>query len=198
MAATGRGGRRPTITEQARRSQFIEVTIELVARRGSAGASLSQIAEAAGVSKAAVLYHFPTKNAVVEAAYESVIHALVEHVEAAVAAHEGASAVEAYIRSLVAYLRARPDHARMLIAGIIGRGDGPGEASSQSRWQPVAAFVDAAKTAGTYRAQVDSRATAVIVNGAIDGIVAQGLDDPDFDTAHAADELVKMLNEALR
>jgi AcrR family transcriptional regulator len=198
MATTGREGRRPTITEQARRSQFIEVTIELVARRGSAGASLSRIAEAAGVSKAAVLYHFPTKNAVVEAAYEAVLKALVEHVGAAVAAHEGAAAVGAYIRSLVEYMRAHPDRARVIIVGIVTGEDGADESSSPTRWQPVAAFIDAAKAAGVYRDQVDSQTTAVIINGAIDGIVSQGLDDPGFDTARAADELVAMLDKALR
>ena len=52
-----------TFTERARRQQLIGVTIEQVAQRGFAGASLARIAEAAGITKAAVLYHFGSKDA---------------------------------------------------------------------------------------------------------------------------------------
>ena len=186
-----------TITERARRAQLIGVTIDLVARHGYAGTSLARIAEAAGISKAAVLYHFPSKDAVVQAAYASVLESLTEHVGAAVGSGSGAAAVEAYVRSLVAYMRDHPAHTRMIVEGLTeapGIGDTPNAAS---RREAVAGLIDAATAAGDYRSGVDARATAVIVNGAIDGIVSESLADPAFDTAHAAEELIALLGRAL-
>jgi TetR/AcrR family transcriptional regulator len=111
-------GRNLTFTEEARRAQLIDVTIELVADRGYAAASLGRIAESAGITKAGVLYHFPSKQALVEAAYQHVLSALVETVGAAVDAVGPADGPAAYIRSMVGHLRERPRHVRMLIEAI--------------------------------------------------------------------------------
>lgn len=186
-----------TITEQARRAQLIGVTIDLVAQHGYPGTSLARIAEAAGISKAAVLYHFPAKDAVVRAAYASVLESLTEYVGAAVGPRAGAAAVEAYIRSLVGYMRDRPAHTRMIVEALgeeTGISDTP---NAGSRRDAVAGLIDAAKADGDYRADVDPQATAVIVNGAIDAIVSESLADPGFDTTHAAEELVTLLGRAL-
>ena len=59
----------PTFTEAARREQITNLAIDLIAEHGYAGTSLAKIAEAAGLSNAAVLYHFGSKNAVLESAY---------------------------------------------------------------------------------------------------------------------------------
>nr|MDT0662903.1 TetR/AcrR family transcriptional regulator [Micromonospora sp. DSM 115978] len=192
-----RAGRSLTITEQARRAQLIQVTIDLVAEHGYPGTSLARIAEAAKISKAAVLYHFPSKDAVVRAAYAAVIEELTAHVGTAVESHSGAAALNAYIRSLVTHLGGNRAHARMIIeaiAGETGITDNPG---SPSRWRTVAALVDGAKADGDYRAEVDSRVTALIVNGAIDAVIAEQLTDPGFDSARAADGIVDLLDRAL-
>lgn len=187
-----------TLTEQARRAQLIGVTIDLVARHGHAGTSLARIAEAAGISKAAVLYHFPTKDAVVRAAYASVLDALTARVGAAVEAASGAAAVTAYIRSLVGHLREHPAHTRMIVEGIghdTGITDTP---QAPGRRDAVAGLIEAARAAGDYRADVDPPTTAVIVNGAVDAIVSESLADPAFDTEAAADRLIGLLDRALR
>ncbi|GII77839.1 TetR family transcriptional regulator [Sphaerisporangium rufum] len=173
------------------------MTIEVVARYGHAGTSLARIAEAAGISKAAVLYHFPTKDAVVQAAYASVLESLTEYVGAAVDARSGAAAVDAYVRSLVAYLRDHPAHTRMIVEGLGGATGSADSADQAGRREAVAGLVGAAKAAGEYRADVEPQITAVIINGAVDAIVSESLADPAFDTARAADELVTMLDRAL-
>ncbi|MFI6688996.1 TetR family transcriptional regulator [Streptomyces sp. NPDC050485] len=53
---------RLTFTEQAGRRQLIEATIDSIATRGYPATSLAAIAEQAGVSKAAVLYHYASKD----------------------------------------------------------------------------------------------------------------------------------------
>ncbi len=62
--------------ERGGRSQILDAAERLFAERGFAGASLQQIADAAGVSKAAIFHHFENKQAlycaVVERACEGV------------------------------------------------------------------------------------------------------------------------------
>jgi AcrR family transcriptional regulator len=191
------GQRPPTFIEQARRAQLIEATIDLVAHHGYAGTSLARIAEAAQISKATVLYHFPSKDAVVRAAYESVLEGLTTHVGAAVAARSGAAAVEAYIRSLVGHLHERPERARVITEAIMGDAQITDRPGSAARWQTVADLVEAARIAGDYRSDIDPRTTAIMINGAIDAIVAERMADPAFDTPDAAEQLVEMLRRAL-
>ncbi|WP_430789374.1 TetR/AcrR family transcriptional regulator [Actinoplanes sp. G11-F43] len=188
----------PTLTELARRAQLIGVTIDLIARHGHAGTSLARIAEAAGISKAAVLYHFPSKDAVVRAAYDTVIDGLTTRVGAAVATESGAAALAAYLRSITGYLRDNPAHTRMIVEGI---GESPAvedTPNAPSRRDAVAALITAARDAGDYRPDVDPRVTAVIVNGALDAIVAENLSDPSFDTTAATESLITLLGQALR
>ena len=72
--------------------------------------------------------------------------------------------------------------------------DRPGSAA---RWQAVADLVEAARAAGDYRSDVDPRVTAIMINGAIDAIVAERMADPTFDTPDAAEQLVEILRRAL-
>ncbi|GAB3848878.1 hypothetical protein GCM10029963_32420 [Micromonospora andamanensis] len=122
-----------TLIERARRTQLIEVTIELVADRGYGGASLAAIAERAGITKAAVLYHFPTKDAVVRAAHEHALAALVADVAGAVEAADAASRPAAYVRSMVGHLREHPRHTRMIIEAMV---HDDGDSDPAARWRP--------------------------------------------------------------
>lgn len=168
-----------TFTEDARRRQLVDVTIALVAEHGYGRCSLARIAEAAGVTKGAVLYHFRTKDAVVRAAYSHVLDGLVAAVGDAVdAASSPGGALRAYVTTMLGHLGANPQHARVLAdsldaAVVHDRDDRP------ARWRPVAGLVEAAQATGECRAG-DPRALAVALGGAIDGLVAEQLADPAF------------------
>lgn len=54
-----------------RRAQILDSAIRLIARRGSRGVSLVEIAYEAGVSKPGLLHHFPTKEALLHAALDA-------------------------------------------------------------------------------------------------------------------------------
>ncbi|RKN11013.1 TetR/AcrR family transcriptional regulator [Streptomyces radicis] len=56
---------------EARRARIIEVATSLLARNGSRGTSLAQIASAAGVSQTGLLHHFSTK--------EQLLHAVLDN-----------------------------------------------------------------------------------------------------------------------
>lgn len=54
----------------ARRAQILDTAVELIAQHGSRGVALGDIAKAAGVSKTGLLHHFPTKDALLNAALD--------------------------------------------------------------------------------------------------------------------------------
>ncbi|MFC4949971.1 TetR/AcrR family transcriptional regulator [Pseudonocardia sp. GCM10023141] len=188
-----------TFTEEARRRQIVDCTITLLAERGPAGASLSAIAGAAGISKAAVLYHFTSKDNVVIAAFRHVL----EHYVAAVGARVGAAPdpegmLVAYIRGAISYLGEHPTHVRVLTDGLERSGVAvPGSPGAASRWQSVAGILDAGQQAGQFRA-FDSRVLALAIGGALDGVVGEWIADPAFDLDAAAAELVGSVLRAIR
>lgn len=183
-----------TVTEQARRAQFIDVTIDLVARYGYAGTSLARIAESAGVTKAAVLYHYPSKDALVLAAHQHVLTALTDQVAAAIEAAEPADAAAAYLRSMISHLHDHPTHIRVIAEAMTAGGQ---TYDPRDRWQPLADLMAAARAARGIDSELDLRTTAIVAGGAIDAIVAEYLAAPDYDTAAAAELVVTMLDRTL-
>lgn len=184
-----------TITEQARRAQLIAVTIDVIAEHGYAGCSLQRIADAAGITKAAVIYHFASKNLVIQAAYEAVIASLTEYMWIRMqAATSAAGTVDAYVISLIGYMDMNPRHVRMIVEALdndTGIEDRP---TSASRWKLLAGLIDTAKRAGSYREDVDSQMLAIILGGAIDAVVAQSLSDPAFDLNRATAVVLDILH----
>jgi TetR/AcrR family transcriptional regulator len=187
MPTSPKGERRLTLTERARRAQLIDVTIELVAEHGYGGTSLARIAEGAEITKAAVLYYFPSKDAVIRAAHQHVLDALVGAVGAAVEAAEPVDRPAAYIRSMIGHLRDHPRHTRVIIEAMTATGEMTNPAE---RWRPLAELLAAAREAP----DEDFRTLAVIIGGAIDAIVRERLNDPGYDTSAAAEVLVTLID----
>ncbi|WP_420111139.1 TetR/AcrR family transcriptional regulator, partial [Pseudactinotalea sp.] len=169
-----------TFIEQARRAQLIEVTIAMVAEHGYSGTSLSRIAGGAGITKAAVLYHFPTKDAVVDAAYQHVLTALVTRLAGAVEAADLAHGPAVYVRTMIAHLHEFPEHTRMLTEALTNAATQ--EQDTSARWQGLAQIMAAARVARGLDGDADLRTLAIVVGGAIDAIIGERLRDPSYDT----------------
>lgn len=195
-------GAAPTFTETARRAQITNLAIDLIAEHGYAGTSLARIAEAAGLSNAAVLYHFGSKNAVLESAYAKVLGDLAESVWAAMSGAPSArDSIDAYVRSLVAFLLSRPAYLRLMIEvlttadlGPPGRPPEPGP-GTPPRWAPLADAMARAQADGDLRA-FDTRTYAIALGGALDAIFAESLSDPGFDLSRAVDDLLDLFHRA--
>lgn len=187
-----------SLIERTRRAQLLEVTIGLVAEHGYAGTSLQRIADGAGITKAAVLYYFSSKAAVVAAAYELVLGRLVDHVGPAVDAASAADAPGVYIQEMVGHLRRHPRETRMIIEAIVHDSDAGSDSSA--RWRPLATLLGEACSARGFPTWSDEelRALALIVGGGIDGIVAEQFAHPDFDSASAARLLASMVDATMR
>ena len=71
MTKAQAAARRPSQRGDARKKRIIEVATSMLARNGSRGTTLGDIAVAVGVSQAAVVYHFGTK--------EELLHAVLDY-----------------------------------------------------------------------------------------------------------------------
>jgi AcrR family transcriptional regulator len=182
--------RPPTFVEEARRRQIIDCTIDLVAERGAARTSLAAIAERAGISKAAVLYHFASRDAVMDATVRQVATSFAAAVGAQVDAAGGPEAMlVAFLRGAIGYLRDHPAQVRVLVEGLSRDGvRAPGSPERASRWQGVATILEHGQRQGAFRS-FDPRTMALMINGALDGVVAEWVGDPGFDLDAAAAEL---------
>ena len=88
-AATTNGNPRPRgnggAVVEDRPGQLVEIACRLFAKRGYDGTSLRDIAEEAQITKAALYYHFPNKEALYQHIVIGKMQALVDRVTAAVA-----------------------------------------------------------------------------------------------------------------
>ena len=190
----GRSGDSPTFTEQARRRQLIECTIDLISTKGYPATSLSAIAERAGLSKAAVLYHFSSKDNHTRATLDHVLEEFTAYVGERVAAEaDPRAAVMAYVRAMIGYQQAHRRHVRVITEMLLDDHGGtrlktPGGHDTAGRWQALADLLAAGQRAGAFR-PFDVRTVSLAVGGAIDGVIGHWLAHPDLDLDAAADEL---------
>lgn len=188
-----RGGT-PTFTERARRTQLMESTIEVVAAKGYAGTSLLAIAEHAGVSKAAVLYHFASKDELIDTTLADVFERFSAYVrERTEAARDPRDALVAYLHAVIGYQGAHRGQVRLIIEALLDDRGGtrfrqPGQHDVNGRWQALAELLASGQSAGRFR-DFDTKTVALAVGGAIDNLVSQWLVDPRLDLDAAAAEL---------
>jgi TetR/AcrR family transcriptional regulator len=208
MAGRRPAGKGPSRIERERRAQLIATTIDLVTEHGYAAASLARIAQAAGVAKGTVVYHFTTKDAVLKAAYQHVLTALVTDVGQAVDEVPSEQAPAAYVRRMIGHFAEHPEHARMIVEARLHQAakddDTPAGAAGHAaaaRWQPVADLLAEARRArgrtGDRTGDRDLRTLAILVGGMIDAVVAESLDDPTYDMEAAAETIVRLLETEL-
>ncbi|MFC7303093.1 TetR/AcrR family transcriptional regulator [Streptomyces monticola] len=192
----------PTFTERARREQLVACTIELIATRGYPATSLAAIAERAGLSKAAVLYHFSSKDNLTRAAFEHVISRFTAYVRERVeAAPDPRAAVIAYVRAMVGYQQANRNHVRVITEVLLDDADGtrlktPGRHDTGGRVDGLAELLAAGQRAGLLR-EFEPRTVALAVGGAIDGVIAHWLAHPGLDLDAAVEELVEFTLRAI-
>ncbi|MFE9573441.1 TetR/AcrR family transcriptional regulator [Streptomyces sp. NPDC006692] len=189
------GADRPTFTEQARRRQLIEATIDSIATRGYPATSLAAIAEQAGVSKAAVLYHYASKDKLTEATLAHVLERFMAYVSERVEREDDPrGALVAYVRAMIGYQQANRRHVRVIVEMLLDDQGGtklktPGSHDTGGRWQGLAALLTAGQEAGAFR-EFDTRTVALAIGGAIDGVIAHWLVHPELDLDAASKELV--------
>ncbi|MCF6390173.1 TetR/AcrR family transcriptional regulator [Mycobacterium sp. MBM] len=186
----------------ARRSQIVAAAIEVIAEVGFAQASIRKIADRVGIAMSAVLYHFGTKDKLVEAIVEHMYRTMLDSVAPAVEAQRTASAkLDAYIRSSIDYFASHRVALKAL--GSLGTtyvpadgrrfeelGLAPEIAEQLAALDPTA-ILDAGHRDGEFT-DFPLASTAIALRGAVNGVVEPVLRDPAFDAAQYAEDLIDL------
>ncbi|MDI2126469.1 TetR/AcrR family transcriptional regulator [Yinghuangia seranimata] len=167
-----------------KRDLLLDAAEQLLAEHGTTALTLAAVAARAGVSKGGLLYHFGTKEALVNALVERLIAEFDQAVEARLSA-EGGGYTRAYVETTFEIVTDR-DPAR-----------------ARRRWAVVAAAATASDLAEPLRAATrrwhradaaaDDPVTARIVRLAVDGLWEAMEYDPELFDADECDELRRRL-----
>lgn len=199
-----------TFTERARREQIVAAATEVIAIRGYGQASVAKIAEHIGVSKSVVLYHFKSKNDIIEAVVLSVFVAAAAHMLPAMnAAASPQDRLSAYIRCNVAFIEQNRVAATAMVEIFTGyrspdglRLDQAAAATSLptdaqiAALDPEAIFADGLSD-GQFR-PLSPHFMKNALRAALDGAVWELVRDPDYDLIGYGEELVTIFDLATR
>ncbi|MEM9038813.1 MAG: helix-turn-helix domain-containing protein [Actinomycetota bacterium] len=143
------------------RARIADVALELFARRGIDGVSISEIAVAAGVSKANVLHHFSTKDGVYAACLDAIDARLHAAVDEAVG---GSSPVDDIEVALTRWARRHPADLRVMAYGLLRLPERDG------RWalaEPVRRMTDLVATTDSGRDRDDALQVVIDLLGVV-------------------------------
>jgi TetR/AcrR family fatty acid metabolism transcriptional regulator len=190
-----------TFTEEARRTQIIQSTIDAIADVGYARASLAEIAKRAGISKGVISYHFAGKDELIERVVDHVYHRGAEQVIPLLQRKATAAAtLRAYITGNIAFIRDHPREVAVLIDIFANYRTAEGNLrygmhTDEPLLAPLRELFEAGQRSGEFR-EFAPAAMARVLRTVIDSTAPQILAFPDFDPDAYARELVTLFDLA--
>ncbi|HEV2347266.1 MAG TPA: TetR/AcrR family transcriptional regulator [Actinocrinis sp.] len=150
------GGDRPLRADaQRNRERLLDVAVRAFSRsQGGPEPTLEAIAREAGVGIGTLYRHFPTREALVEAAYRSELAKLCDPVPELIASMPPDRALRAWMDRFVDYMTTKRGMADAL-RQVVASGGNPYVHSRVKLTSAVSALIDAGARAGTVRADVD-------------------------------------------
>ncbi|MFO0604133.1 MAG: TetR/AcrR family transcriptional regulator [Polyangiales bacterium] len=189
------------------RSQVIAAATRLFAARGFDGTSLQDIADVVGVTKPAVLHHFPSKEHI----RTGVLESLLEHWREVLprlllAASAGEDRFDAIFGELQRFFGANPDLARVLVREGLDRPD----ATQRMLRGPVrpwlsaiAGYVQAGTERGRHPADLDAEAYVILAlqmvtfTSAMGPVVSVAIEESDEGRRRYYREVARIAKAAL-
>jgi len=194
---------RPTTTA-IRRSEIVDATIRVMARRGWNETSIDEITKEARVSRGLVSYHFRDKNELLSGVLQRCREMFLRDVQAAVEAQEPPEErMRCATRASLLLARTNPmPYEVFLHFSTSGRTDARLAEEIRSLYrtyrQEAANAIRECQRAGVYRDDIDADAAAAKHLGTIIGISLQWLIDPgSFDLEAASEQALEMLMDSL-
>jgi AcrR family transcriptional regulator len=189
------------VTNQARRAQIAQATMELIAEQGYRAATFQAVAQRAGLaSTRTISYHFAGKDDLIAAVTAEIFRIIGEFVSAqATAPADPRAALAAYIRSAVALNDSHGVQMRALTSIFLDHrpgGDRPYDAKQENtavgRVQDI---LERGQQEGAF-GRFDPWVMAVTIQRSLDGIAFLLEQRSDLDLAHYGDELVATFDRA--
>ena len=165
---------------EERRAATVEAVVELAAEQNPSDITTTAIAQRMGLTQGALFRHFPTKDAILESVMDWVAERLLARVDkAAASAASPMAALEAVFMAHIDFVAEHPGVPRMLFGELQRPGDTLPKKMVQAlirRYgERLQHLLEAGKTQGELRAQLDIEAASVSFIGAIQGLVMQSL-----------------------
>ncbi len=194
------------MTQDPVRTRILREATRLFAAQGYAGTPIQAVADAAGVTKPTLVYHFGSKEGLRDAVLTGVLdHWRAELPRLLAAATGGGPRLDALLEALFGFFRAEPALARLVLREMLDRPDDMG-ARLRRELQPWTALLAEAvrmgQAAGLLRPDADPEAFVVLVISAAVGVVAIGdhagaLVSPEPPVDAQARELTRIARTAL-
>lgn len=193
-----------TAIEQRRRTQFINTTIDTLAERGYAGASFSQIASRAGVSKGLASYHFKNKDDLMFQTITYIMkgwHTYIQkEIDAQATMHD---AFVTYIEANVAYMSDYPSYFPAIVEIFFNARDSNGKLLYKiSDDDPNIAMLEHILIAGQKNGEFDTsfnpRMVAISVRASIDQVLGQMMAWPKFNLSLYTKEIAALYTRAIK
>lgn len=191
------------------RDQILQQATRLFAVRGYDGTSLKEIADAVGIRKPSLLYHFPSKEELRDAVLEQLLSRWSDVVPAILRAAARDQRFDAVMEEMVSFFRADPNRARLLAREILDRPEDMTRKLAQyvDPWfDVVVSDIEKGKEQGYVHSDVDAEAYVfqVINLGVVGLAMSESLrlvlphsDGPDASRKRLADEMMRVARAAL-
>jgi TetR/AcrR family transcriptional regulator len=160
------------------RTKILGEATRLFAARGVDGTALQEIADAVGVAKASLLYHYPSKEELHRSVLESLLSRWNEVVPRLLHAVAREDRFDAILDATIDFFASDPDRARLLLREAIDRPDEMRELLEKhvTSWLGlVADSINKAKAAGAMRKDVDAKAYVMHVVNLVIGTFTTGI-----------------------
>jgi AcrR family transcriptional regulator len=176
----------PVAEQSAKQEEFLRLAYRLMATKGMHRMTLQDVADAAGMSKANVVYHFKTKEDLVLRTMQWVLERVAARVVEATASATGR---DAKIRAMIDAIFVDPQRNRnfyIVYAELIAHSSRNGRFAELNSWfrEIVTGQYAAVIESTTRRPKKSVTETAMLVRALIDGLFLQWLEEPDWEARH--------------
>jgi AcrR family transcriptional regulator len=196
-----------TFTQSARRAQIVAAAIDVIAEIGWSQTSIRKIADRVGVAMSAVLYHFGTKDNLVDAIIEEMYRSALSAVVPALDAESTATGkLTAYIRASIAYFDSHRSQLAALTQLSIGYQPSDGRRFDELGTTPELReeLIALDPTSILVVGQEDHEfgdfpiaSMALALRGAVNAVVEKILREPEFDAHAYGEDLVAIFGRSV-
>ena len=173
--------------QSAKQEELLRPAYRLMATKGMHRMTLQDVADAAGMSKANVVYHHKTKEDLVLTTMQWVLERVAARV---VEATESAVGRDAKIRAMIDAIFVDPQRNRafyIVYAELIAHSSRNGRFAELNRWfrEIVTGQYAAVIGSTSKRSKTSAAESAKVVRALIDGLFLQWLEEPDWQATHS-------------
>lgn len=189
------------------RRKILRESIRLFARQGYAGTSVQMIAQAAGIGKSGVFWHFETKEKLLQAVLEKIIRDFIREVVTAARSTKNfdeKNLLSLAIKTDEKITRRDLAGSRAVFALMIESANFDNAAAPQfrNRWKLyrnfLAGVVKNGQEKGTFRKDLDPQWAGIMMVGLLNGVFSQWFVDPEaLDLEAAYPRIEKMIMDYL-